>query len=232
MAKRISSVLPLFLITVICIGAVELGYQAFEMFMDRSTEQDRSAGDAPALARQQKAERVGNLAPDHTIIVKRNLFGASIEDPNAAKVETVEEPVLQKTDLDLVLMGTVTAIGEQGSRAIVLNLKKGKQEILKEGDSIEGAVIKEIKRGQVILSVDGRSEVMDLSDAAKHRTPAPAVSAAGGGPAAANVARARQRAVSSSAQRSRALVRRRNVQPRTVRPARRVTPRRPASVNQ
>ena len=44
MATRISSILPFFLITVVCVAAVELGYQAFEMLLEPPLSPVEDAG--------------------------------------------------------------------------------------------------------------------------------------------------------------------------------------------
>ena len=235
MATRISSILPFFLITVVCVAAVELGYQAFEMLLEPPLSPVEDAGGVvvPAAGLSQPGS-MKEIATDYKIIVERNLFGSSLDDGSKAEQPKIEEdPVLKKTELDLVLMGTVNGGEEEIRRAIVLNLKKGKQEILEIGDNIEGGLVKQIQRGQVVLTVNGTDEVMDMSDAAKHRTPASAIAGMEGAASSdPNLTAARRKAVGSmTAQRSRALVRKRNVKPRTVRPARRVTPRRSAPVN-
>ena len=48
------------------------------------------------------------------------------------------------------------------------------QELYETGDAIEGAFVKEILKGKVILSANGRDEILDMSEAAKERPQASA----------------------------------------------------------
>jgi len=206
--------------------------------MDRAMNPEvQLEGAAPRPEKQPEAA-VGETVRDYKVIVERNLFGASLKDADAGQGGAVDtELAPAKTALELVLMGTVLGADPGQSRAFVLNLKEGKQEILKVGDTVEDASIKEIKRGQVILSLNGQDELMDMSDAARHRAPAPAVpgletiTADGGQPTSASQVRRQAAASMPTAVRRPAVVKRRSIQPRTVRPARRVIPRRPPAVN-
>lgn len=78
------------------------------------------------------------------------------------------------TSLQIVLVGTIT--GSEGTeRAIILDKTKRKQELYSKGDEIQGALVKEIRRGRVILAQNGREEVLDISEAAKMRPRAPQI---------------------------------------------------------
>jgi len=238
MASRLPRVIPPFLITVFCLGLVEFGYQALEMYMDRAMNPEVQLEEAvPRPEKQQEAE-AGETVRDYKVIVERNLFGASLKEAAADQGGSGEnDKTLAKTELELVLMGTALAADPGQSRAFVLNLKAGKQEILKVGDMVEDALVKEIKRGQVILSLNGQDELMDMSDAARHRSPAlavpgpEAIMADGGQPTSASQVRRQAATAMPTAVRRPAVVKRRSIQPRTVRPARRVIPRRPPAVN-
>ncbi len=74
---------------------------------------------------------------------------------------------LRKTSLGLVLMGT--AIGRT-NRAIILAKKDKKQQIYQVGDVVAGARIARILWRKVIFDIDGREEILDMSEAEKYRT--------------------------------------------------------------
>lgn len=182
MAKFSSTALfPFLLVTVLCIGAVELGYYCLETFLldTVATPARRTAvkGAPPAVSPGERKPSE-KTAPDYTIITKRNLFG-----PPAGSSSTAPEPVeeeLEATTLDIVLMGTIDTAGDDG-RAIILNKKDRSQELYRVGDMVEGAKVKEIQRGRVILTVDGRNELLDISEArqyAQNRSPVPRRAAA------------------------------------------------------
>jgi len=96
-------------------------------------------------------------AIDYTIIVDRNIFQAvgqagGGQDKNPAP-----------TKLKLTLMGTVSGT-QRDARAVIIDEQQKKQDIYKIGDSIQGALIKSIQRGKVILRVNGRSEALLIKD--------------------------------------------------------------------
>jgi hypothetical protein len=75
---------------------------------------------------------------------------------------------IEATKLELVLMGTIT--GQDGAdRAIIYKKRENKQEIFYKGDAIEGALIKRILRGRIILEYQGNDEILDMSEASSLR---------------------------------------------------------------
>ena len=169
MASRISGIIPLLVITLICVGVVEGGYTILEYVLLRQpvktvqptvqTDKDR-LGQVPAGAKAKG---------DHRIILARNLFGPSSSKETGPVVPAPDPGAkMEAAELGIVLVGTVN--GSEGTeRAIILDKKKHKQELYKVGDEIFGARIKEILRGKVILVVKGRDELLDMSEAAKVR---------------------------------------------------------------
>lgn len=125
---------------------------------------NRRAGMQP----QNQAPFAG-VAAEQSIIVKRNLLGppAGGKPLEMATIDPLAG--LQATSLDLVLMGIVDG-RNQDSRAIILTKKDRKQRIYQTGDMVAGAQIKSILWGRVVLSTNGRDEVLDMSEAAKFRS--------------------------------------------------------------
>ena len=88
----------------------------------------------------------------------------------------------QATSLDLVLMGIIDG-RTQDRRAIILNKKDNTQHIYQVGDTVAGAQIKGIFWGKVVLSANGRDEVLDMSETTQYRkiavaAPAPVATSA------------------------------------------------------
>lgn len=178
MASHISRILPLLVITLFCIVAVEGGYSIIEYFLFRQQVEETAS---PATsATKGKEEQVASGAPrDHNIILTRNLFGTNFkteDTPSAPAVDVAAN--LDKSELEVVLVGTIGG-GEGNNRAIILDKKTRKQDLYKEGDDLKGANVKEILRGKVILDVQGKEELLDMSEAATVR---PAVKAPQGPP--------------------------------------------------
>ena len=172
MAARITDIFPFLLITLLCVGVVEGGYQALEYFVLRPpveeavvVEPDTAEQELPE--KDQKKER-----HDYRIILQRNLFGSPAEKDGPASTETPDYTEdIQLTSLNIVLMGTVNG-GEGAARAIILDKSSNKQELYEVGDVIQGALIKEILRGKVILVYNGKDEMLDMSEAGSVRSAA------------------------------------------------------------
>lgn len=166
MAKQsLTTIFPFLVVTLVCVGWVELFYRGVEKNLLEAVvieQKTIETGDVKTTA--SKSPPVATDV-DYSIITRRNLFGPppSATDDAATSSPVIEEE-LEATALDVVLMGTVG--GEEGNeRAIILKKKDRSQDLYQVGQIIEGAVIKEIKRGRVILTVDGRDEMLDISEA-------------------------------------------------------------------
>ncbi|MBT3311191.1 MAG: PDZ domain-containing protein [Desulfobacterales bacterium] len=93
-------------------------------------------------------------------IIERNIFNISTE---RGKADIIDLKALKQTKLNLKLWGTVS--GENGgSYAVIEETKTRKQALYRIGDTIQNARVKIILREKVVLSVDGRDEVLQMSD--------------------------------------------------------------------
>jgi len=99
---------------------------------------------------------------DYTIIVDRNIFQAVITKTEKEETKPAPEE-LAATKLKLSLMGTISGV-ERDSRAIISDDQKKQQDIYQIGDSIQGALIKTIERGRVVLQVNGVDEELLLKE--------------------------------------------------------------------
>lgn len=93
---------------------------------------------------------------DYTLIAKRNLFGVKEKKDVVEKKKAAPPKV---TRLKLKLWGTI-ASSESHRAAIIEDSKTRKQVLLREGDKIQTAVVKNISRGEVILTVNNKDEVL------------------------------------------------------------------------
>lgn len=172
MTSQISRMIPLLVITLICIGAVEAGYSIIEYFLLRQPAEEQGSPDIPD--EKGKKEPASGIPRDYNIILTRNLFGSHYKTDDTPAAPAVDVAAnLDKSELDVVLVGTIGGSGGD-NRAIILDKKTRKQDLFKEGDELKGANVKEILRGKVILEVQGREELLDMSEAATVR---PAVKA-------------------------------------------------------
>ena len=171
MTARITDILPLLLITLLCVVAVEGGYQALEYFVLRTPAKQAAIVDSVAVEKNTTGETEQKKKHDYHIILQRNLFGSPPgKDEPVAPVELGPDYAenLKLTSLDIVLMGTISG-GEDADRAIILDKKSRKQDLYEKGDEIQGALVKEILRGKVILVYNGKDEMLDMSEAANVR---------------------------------------------------------------
>lgn len=180
MNPLLTTVLTFFLITAGCIGAVEGGYYVLDkkVFMRASISSDNALERKSISSDMQAPVEKEDIENDTGVILRRNLFGP----PQGTGTEALEDdkilpqPLVQTT-LDLVLMGTIEG-EENSSRAIIFNKQDNKQGLFQIGDYIQNALVKDIKRGKIILEVDGEEQILDMSESYKYGAKPPAGPAA------------------------------------------------------
>ena len=98
----------------------------------------------------------------YSAIARRNLFNTN---PAAAptQAETINVEDLKETDLKLKLWGTVAG-KERGTYAVIEDTKTREQNLYRTGDTIQNATVKVILRQKVVLSVDGRDEILGMEE--------------------------------------------------------------------
>lgn len=161
--KNLSYIVPFVIVTVVVYAMVELFYG---VIMSSVLTIDRSSVNVVAVDRTptDNSKELQKYS-DYSIISSRNLFQSSAQ-VEAQEGETSADPYanIEATKLELVLMGTIT--GQDGAdRAIIYKKRENKQEIFYKGDAIEGALIKRILRGRIILEYQGNDEILDMSEA-------------------------------------------------------------------
>ncbi|MDJ0623109.1 MAG: type II secretion system protein N [Desulfocapsaceae bacterium] len=167
MLKSLLRILPFIVITLGIFGLVEVFYGLMDHYMFSPRQETKVTVPSERIAVQ-----IGDgpeKYSDYSVISRRNLFASLVEE-NQPEEPTEEDPFagIEATELELVLMGTVTG-QEGGDRAIILKKRDNKQEIFYQGDVIEGALIKTIDRGRIILEYQGNDEVLDMSEASSIR---------------------------------------------------------------
>ncbi len=108
---------------------------------------------------------------DHSqSIMSRNIFGSAdavAQEVKEVKTEDIE--ALEPTSLKVALLGTVSG-SSKNTYAVIEETNKRKQGLFKIGDSIQGAVIKSIQRGVVVLRVGDKDEKLTMDEAAARST--------------------------------------------------------------
>ena len=139
--------LPLLLITVLCVVGVKAFYRLAEQRMAAVETEHKVSSGVPAAAAKSAVVRDGQVNADASVITRRNLF-ASKEDA-AVKEEAIDPfAAAEPTKLGFVLMGTAID-AENDNRAFIYDKKKRRQEMYREGDDLQGALIRQISYGKV-----------------------------------------------------------------------------------
>ena len=110
----------------------------------------------------------------YNIIVKRNLFQVETTSTNqtSEKQDTENDDLseLAPTKLDLALLGTVTGDYAEYVHAVIKNKKTNEQAIYQIGDLILNAKVKKILRRKVILTFQGKDQVLEMGEDNKTAT--------------------------------------------------------------
>lgn len=169
MLSRYSPILSFILATLLAVGGVELFYGSLMKNLSENgtglSQPDTARMDLPdtphkkALAGRSPKKPTGK--DDYSIITSRSLFGKI--KPTNTKATVEEEPVLTTTSLNLTLLGTISG-KDNDQRAIIRNKNNKEQDIYYKGDSVSNALIKEILRGKIILTVNGKDEVLLMEE--------------------------------------------------------------------
>lgn len=162
--KRYLTILNLLLATVAVFLGVQLFYKVVtaRLTYPVATERPR-ARIAPV-----KTDAVQPLTA-YAAIAERDLFKLGKAEP--PPVETVDIESLQQTELSLKLWGTVAGTGGR-SYAVIEDTKKREQNLYHEGDTLQDATLKMILREKVILSVQGRDEILEMEKLISSAAPA------------------------------------------------------------
>ena len=111
----------------------------------------------------------------YAVIKTRNLFHTldrneidGAKPPEPLTLSESEIANLEKTDLDVTLWGTVKGWDTE-NYAVIEEGKSRNQGLYQQGDTIEGtdAVIKKVLRMSVILTRNGKDQILDMAEEAK-----------------------------------------------------------------
>ncbi len=162
-------ILPILLITILCISAVEGFYYFGGKYLQTLDKRRESSSAAVSVADREKIIKDFKKPVNASVITRRNLFaslkGSQVDVGKADSLSTLE-----LSSMDVVLMGTISGSGD-GVRAVIYDKKDKKQELFQVGDYIQQAIIKQIMRGKVILNLNGKDEMLDISEARNVKIP-------------------------------------------------------------
>lgn len=160
------------------IGAiVYLGVDAFYLITSSrmGTHQPAAIGKSEVTPRTKNRQHPPSY---YNPIVERNLFDTKTTAAAAPQAVNVEG--LQQTNLKLKLWGTVTGNKEE-AYAVIEESGKRQQNLYRVGDSVQNATVKLILREKIVLSINGKDEILEIEKAASRRSKAAIASKAGSG---------------------------------------------------
>ena len=103
----------------------------------------------------------GSPLSAYNAVVERNLF--STRTGSAPATRPVDVSTLEETKLNLKLWGTVSG-SRDGDYAVIEDVKAREQNLYRVGDAVQTATLKGIYREKVVLSVNGKDEVLQMQD--------------------------------------------------------------------
>lgn len=125
------------------------------------------------LSAQQDVFQVGNTDTTrrplsaYKAVLDRNLFNT--RSASAPQTEKVDVDSLEETKLNLKLWGTVSGT-EDGDYAVIEDVKAREQNLYRTGDAIQTATVKEIFREKVVLTVNGKDEILQMQELTSGKT--------------------------------------------------------------
>jgi len=160
-ANRIFAIFNLLLIT----AGIYLGVNAFYSIMTARMDYGAPGQTLPGDKPPQASPDAASPRSIYQAIVDRNLFNTSAQGDGANEPEQtdLELDKLEETKLGLKLWGTVSGIGEQ-AYAVIEDTKTRRQSLYHPGDSILNATVKLVLRQKVVLTVDGRDEILAMEE--------------------------------------------------------------------
>ncbi len=161
MPKYYQTIFNLFALAIIIIIGVELFYMIIRVQLKNVKNQGIIVQHLPDVERHRRP-----AFDYYKPIIKRNIFGSGEDVSKEIPTEEIES--LQPTSLKLALLGTVSG-NQQNTFAVIEEINKKKQALYRVGDSVQGAIVKKILRGKVILRVEGRDEILTIEEAAALR---------------------------------------------------------------
>jgi general secretion pathway protein C len=156
MSQRYLTFFNLLALGVISYVGVNLFYLATTAYLRGFDTERRIVHLAPEVKEQGKSAKTFYQA-----IVDRNIFVTEEAAPEESSGEELEE--LEPTSLKIALLGTVVG-GQQDGFAVIEEVAKRKQGLYRVGDSVEGATVRRILRGKVILRVNDKDEVLAMKE--------------------------------------------------------------------
>jgi len=172
MVKNLFSLINFILVTLIIFFCVELFYQIVSAKLIQASFSDDAVISKSVLNSDINLSLRQKIINKHISayksITNRDLFKTKEHaDKTDNQLDDAELEKLKQTSMKLKLFGTVTGVTDN-AYAVIEETQKHKQGLYRAGDTIQNAQIKMILRKKVVLSVNGKDEIL-LMDEDKNR---------------------------------------------------------------
>ncbi|MCF8037201.1 MAG: PDZ domain-containing protein [Desulfobacteraceae bacterium] len=168
MVQKSLTIINLLLIAAAVFLCVETFYTIVEYRLDVVTME--TAGSGNVFDRQaepgprRSTGTAGNPeSGDYAVVYEKDLFNTAQKADADQEIEPSELDRMEKTELNLRLWGTITGTNGK-SYAVIEHKSKREQKLYQKGDTIDQARIKMILRKKVVLSVNGKDEILELEE--------------------------------------------------------------------
>jgi general secretion pathway protein C len=168
--KQIFFIIHLLLLTLTAYQGVKIMYKGIE---STALGEITNISDNITIVSEQTVNK-NKISHDNQnqAISRRNIFNVQIESGKAptTKTQINQGKKLEKTELNIALWGTVIGGSQSSSYAVIEDKKKRTQSLFQVGDVIQQASIKEIMRSRIILSFNGKDQVLEVDTSLQSST--------------------------------------------------------------
>lgn len=168
MIKNLFSLINIILATLIVFFCVELFYQIVSAKLIKAFLLSNAVINEPVLNshnNKDPRQKIKNKRfSAYQSITNRDLFKTKEHaDKPDDQLGEAELEKLKQTSMKLKLFGTVTGV-KDNAYAVIEDTQKRKQGLYRKGDTIQKAQIKMILRKKVVLSVNGKDEILLMDE--------------------------------------------------------------------
>jgi general secretion pathway protein C len=165
MANRIFVIINLLLITAGIYFGISTFYAILTARMDYGTSSVQPIDGNSAVT---AAPYTPPPRSDYQAIVDRNIFNSGTQAMTEPQPEQADLQLdkLEETKLNLKLWGTVAGTSSR-AYAVIEDTKTRLQSLYHPGDTVQNATIKMVLRQKVVLTVEGRDEILAMQEPGK-----------------------------------------------------------------
>jgi type II secretory pathway component PulC len=158
------------ILVLIIFSIITAAYLSVSAFYKMATAWPEYVRPSKAVSKEQASAKNGTPQPisHYDLTNARNL--SNIKKRAETNSNGLDIENLKRKDLKLKLRGTTTGDDDTAS-AIIEETPEGKQNLVRVGDIIQSMTVKMILRGKVVLSKNGKDEILEMEALQSSRKP-------------------------------------------------------------